>query len=77
MDITMPDINDYKLCRLFRSSAAFETTPIIMVTGNKGLIDKARAKLVGATDYLTKPFSQTELLELVEKHLIGVAKTTV
>jgi two-component system, chemotaxis family, response regulator PixG len=77
MDITMPDINGYKLCRLFRSSAAFETTPIIMVTGNKGLIDRARAKLVGATDYLTKPFSQTELVELVEKYLIGVAKTTV
>jgi two-component system, chemotaxis family, response regulator PixG len=77
MDITMPDINGYKLCRLFRSSTAFEKTPIIMVTGNKGLIDKARAKLVGATDYLTKPFSQTELLELVEKYLVEVAKTTV
>ncbi len=77
MDITMPDINGYKLCRLFRSSTAFETIPIIMVTGNKGLIDKARAKLVGATDYLTKPFTHHELLELVEKYLIGVAKTTV
>ncbi len=77
MDITMPDINGYKLCRLFRSSAAFEATPIIMVTGNKGLIDKARAKLVGATDYLTKPFSAHELLELVEKYLVVTAKITV
>jgi two-component system, chemotaxis family, response regulator PixG len=77
MDITMPDINGYKLCRLFRSSAAFEATPIIMVTGNKGLIDKARAKLVGATDYLTKPFSASELLEIVEKYLVAVAKITV
>ena len=77
MDITMPDINGYKLCRLFRSSAAFETTPIIMVTGNKGLIDKARAKLVGATDYLTKPFTQAELLGLVEKYLLAVEKTAV
>ncbi len=77
MDITMPDINGYKLCRLFRSSAAFATTPIIMVTGNKGLLDKARAKLVGATDYLTKPFTQTELLALVEKYLVKTAKTSV
>ncbi|WP_373540286.1 response regulator [Chamaesiphon sp.] len=77
MDITMPDINGYKLCRLFRSSAAFKTTPIIMVTGNKGLLDKARAKLVGATDYLTKPFSQTELLALVEKYLVENSKIAV
>jgi twitching motility two-component system response regulator PilG len=77
MDITMPEINGYKLCRLFRSSAAFETTPIIMVTGNKGLLDKGRAKLVGATDYLTKPFTQQELLELVGKYLVGVAKIIV
>jgi two-component system, chemotaxis family, response regulator PixG len=69
LDIMMPDINGYNLCRLFRSSATFETTPIVMVTGNKGLIDKARAKLVGATDYLTKPFTKTDLLTLVEKYL--------
>ncbi len=70
MDITMPDINGYKLCNLFRSSAAFEKVPIIMVTGNKGLIDKARAKMVGATNYLTKPFTEVELLGLVEKYLV-------
>ncbi len=70
MDITMPNINGYKLCQLLRSSTTFEKTPIIMVTGNKGLIDKARAKMVGATDYLTKPFTQQELLGLADKYLI-------
>jgi two-component system, chemotaxis family, response regulator PixG len=74
MDITMPDINGYNFCRLLRNSTTFETTPIIMVTGHKGLIDKARAKLVGATDYLTKPFTKTELLTLVEKYLAGITK---
>lgn len=69
MDITMPDINGYKLCSLFRNSAALATTPIIMVTGNKGLVDRVRANMVGATDYLTKPFTQPELLEMVEKYL--------
>ena len=69
MDITMPNINGYKLCSLFRSSEALANTPIIMVTGNKSLVDKVRAKLVGATDYLTKPFDQQGLLAIVEKYL--------
>jgi two-component system, chemotaxis family, response regulator PixG len=69
MDITMPNINGYKLCSLFRSSAALATTPIIMVTGNKSLVDQVRAKLVGATDYLTKPFTKQELTAIIEKHL--------
>jgi two-component system, chemotaxis family, response regulator PixG len=69
MDITMPGINGYKLCSLFRNSAALAQTPIIMVTGNKGLVDRVRANLVGATDYLTKPFTEQDLLTLVEKHL--------
>ncbi len=69
MDITMPGINGYKLCSLFRSSTALAQTPIIMVTGNKGLVDRVRANIVGATDYLTKPFTEQDLLALVEKYL--------
>ena len=69
LDITMPKINGYKLCGLLRSSAHCNHTPIIMVTGNTGLIDKARAKLAGATDYFTKPFTQKGLMEIIEKHL--------
>jgi two-component system, chemotaxis family, response regulator PixG len=69
MDITMPGINGYKLCSLFRSSTALAETPIIMVTGNKGLVDRVRANIVGATDYLTKPFTEQDLLTLVEKYL--------
>ena len=69
LDITMPKINGYKLCSLLRSSGVFNETPIIMVTGNKGLLDKARAKLAGSTDYLTKPFTQKALMTVVEKYL--------
>ncbi len=69
MDITMPSINGYKLCSLFRSSEALAKTPIIMVTGNKGLVDRVRANIVGATDYLTKPFTEQDLLTIVEKYL--------
>ncbi len=69
MDITMPEINGYKLCSLLRSSTILRETPIIMVTGRTGLIDKARAKVVGATDYLAKPFTAGSLLTVVEQHL--------
>ena len=69
MDISMPNINGYKLCGLLRGSASLKATPIIMVSGRTGFIDKTRAKMVGATDYLTKPFTQTELLSVVHKYL--------
>lgn len=69
LDITMPEINGYKLCSLFRGSTTLSHTPIVMVSGNTGIIDKARASISGATDYLTKPFSREDLLALVSKHL--------
>ena len=69
MDITMPEINGYKLCSLLRNSVTLRETPIIMVTGRSGLIDKARAKMTGATDYLVKPFTRGGLLNVVEKYL--------
>ena len=69
MDISMPNINGYKLCSFFRGSASLKQVPIIMVSGRTGFIDKTRAKMVGATDYMTKPFTKTELLTIVNKHL--------
>jgi len=69
LDITMPRISGYKLCGLLRSSGKCDDTPIIMVTGNTGLIDKARAKLSGATDYFTKPFTKDGLNTIVAKYL--------
>lgn len=69
MDITMPEINGYKLCSLLRNSVTFRETPIIMVTGRSGLIDKARARVTGATDYLVKPFTRGGLLAVVEKYI--------
>jgi two-component system, chemotaxis family, response regulator PixG len=68
LDITMPKINGYKLCGLLRNSGKCDRVPIIMVTGNTGLIDKARAKLSGATDYFTKPFSKQDLNQIVAKY---------
>ena len=69
LDVTMPNLDGYELCSLLRRHPAFKQTPIIMVTGNRGFIDRAKAKLVGASGYLTKPFTQPDLLKIIFKHL--------
>jgi two-component system, chemotaxis family, response regulator PixG len=69
LDVGMPKVDGYELCRLLRKHPTFKTTPIIMVTGNTGLIDRAKAKLAGTTDYMTKPFTQSELSKMVFRHL--------
>jgi two-component system, chemotaxis family, response regulator PixG len=69
LDVTMPNLDGYELCSLLRKHPNFRHTPVIMVTGNTGLIDRARAKFVGASGYLTKPFTQSDLVKMVFKHL--------
>ena len=69
LDVGMPNIDGYKLCSLIRKYSAFKDTPIVMVTGNKGLIDRAKARMAGATDYMTKPFTQSDLLDMVFRYL--------
>ncbi|PZO47449.1 MAG: two-component system response regulator [Phormidesmis priestleyi] len=69
LNITMPNLDGYELCSLLRRHSRYKRTPIVMVTGNTGLIDRARAKLVRASGYLTKPFTQSDLLKMVFKHL--------
>lgn len=70
LDIGMPNVDGYQLCSLIRKSSALKGIPIVMVTGNKGIIDRARARLMGASDYLTKPFVQTDLLKMIMRHLM-------
>jgi FOG: CheY-like receiver len=69
LDVEMPNLDGYELCSLLRKHSLFKNTPIIMVTGNTGFLDRAKAKLVRASGYLTKPFNQSELLKMVFKHL--------
>jgi twitching motility two-component system response regulator PilG len=69
LDLNMAGIDGYELCRIIRNNPMFKNTPIIFVTGNKGLVDKVKAKLVGASGYLTKPFTRAELLKIVFMHL--------
>ena len=68
-DIVMPDLDGYQLCAMLRHSSAFRLVPIIMLSAKSSYIDRVKANMVGATDYLTKPFESTELLLLIKKYL--------
>ncbi|MGB3692764.1 MAG: response regulator [Spirulinaceae cyanobacterium] len=76
-DIAMPQLDGYEICAMLRKSTVFRQTPIIMLTGKEGFIDRVRARMVGSTDYLTKPFGKSELLTLLEKYIgFGLLKDT-
>lgn len=70
LDVEMPDINGYELCRLIRNHPLFKTKPVILMTKRPSIIGRVKANLVEASRYLKKPISQTELLKAVFKYLI-------
>jgi twitching motility two-component system response regulator PilG len=67
MDIEMPGIDGYELCRSARQFEDLRQIPIVMLTGREGIIDRVRARMAGSTAYLTKPFNPQEMLNLVQK----------
>lgn len=69
MDVDMPDINGYELARMLRQASSLKKIPIVMLTGREAIVDKLRARMVGATDYITKPFKPIQLLRVVQKKL--------
>ncbi len=69
MDVTMPGIDGLELCRIVRNVEEFKSIPILMVTSRDGLLDRIRGKWSGATAYLTKPFTESQLNAEVEKLL--------
>lgn len=69
LDLVMPNANGYEICSRLRKVAAFRDTPIVILTGNDGVIDRVRAKVVGATDFVTKPIESELVLEITQKYL--------
>ena len=65
LDITMPTLDGYELCSLLRKHSSLKEIPIIMVTGKKGIINRVKAKIVKASDYITKPFQKKDLLKVI------------
>ncbi len=69
LDLVMPNTNGYEICGQLRKVSTFRDTPIIILTGNDGIIDRVRAKMVGATDFLSKPVNAGTVLEVARQHL--------
>jgi chemotaxis family two-component system response regulator PixG len=69
LDLVMPNTNGYEICAQLRKLSAFQNTPILILTGNDGIVDRVRAKLVGASDYLNKPVDAGVVLSVIRKHL--------
>jgi twitching motility two-component system response regulator PilG len=67
-DILMPRLDGYQTCAIIKRSGKFAPTPFVMLSSKDGLFDKARGKMVGAEDYLTKPFTKEQLLSTVEQY---------
>ncbi|HEY8567796.1 MULTISPECIES: twitching motility response regulator PilG [Microbulbifer] len=68
VDIMMPRLDGYQTCALIKNNSEFRSTPVIMLSSKDGLFDKAKGRVVGCDQYLTKPFSKSELLGAISAH---------
>ena len=68
VDIMMPRLDGYQTCALIKQNPQLKSTPVIMLSSKDGLFDKARGRMVGSEDYLTKPFTKDQLLQAVQQH---------
>ncbi|MDB5870176.1 MAG: response regulator receiver protein [Polaromonas sp.] len=65
-DILMPRLDGYQTCAIIKRNARFSDVPIVMLSSKDGVFDKARGRMVGSEDYLTKPFTKDQLLKIVQ-----------
>ena len=68
VDIMMPRLDGYQTCALIKNNEEFKRTPVIMLSSKDGLFDRARGRIVGSEQYLTKPFTKDELLGAIRRH---------
>ncbi len=71
VDVLMPRLDGYQTCAVIKHNSTFKDTPVILLSSRDGLFDKARGKVVGADQFLTKPFSRDELLDAIKAHVPG------
>jgi twitching motility two-component system response regulator PilG len=68
VDIMMPRLDGYQTCALIKHNQLFKKTPVIMLSSKDGLFDRARGRIVGSEQYLTKPFTKDELIGAIKSH---------
>lgn len=76
VDIMMPRLDGYQTCSLIKRNPRFSSTPVIMLSSKDGLFDRARGRMVGSDQYLTKPFTQESLLQAVRTHAVAGSNTS-
>jgi twitching motility two-component system response regulator PilG len=69
VDIMMPRLDGYQTCALIKNNQMFKSVPVIMLSSKDGIFDKAKGRIVGAEQYLTKPFTREELLGAIRRHV--------
>ncbi|MFA5627610.1 MAG: response regulator [Thiohalomonadaceae bacterium] len=74
VDIMMPRLDGYQTCALIKHNQKFRHTPVIMLSSKDGLFDRARGRIVGSEEYLTKPFTREELLGAIRRHVLDKAE---
>ncbi|MEJ8847235.1 response regulator [Variovorax rhizosphaerae] len=72
-DILMPRLDGYQTCAIIKRNARFSSVPVVMLSSKDGVFDKARGRMVGSQDYLTKPFTKDQLLQAVQR--FGIVQT--
>lgn len=68
IDIMMPRLDGYQTCTLIKNNRQFRDTPVIMLTSKDSIFDKARGRIVGSEEYLTKPFTRDDLVQAVNRY---------
>ncbi|WP_292995043.1 response regulator [Nitrosomonas sp.] len=70
VDITMPRLDGYQACKLIKKNPIYQSIPVIMLSSKDGLFDKARGRMAGSDDYLTKPFTAEGLLSIIRDYTL-------
>lgn len=70
VDVMMPRLDGYQTCALIKKNLHFKTTPVVMLSSKDGLFDRARGRMVGSDEYLTKPFTKDSLLQAVGQYAL-------
>lgn len=69
VDIMMPRLDGYQTCALIKNNQTFKATPVIMLSSKDSIFDRARGRIVGSEEYLTKPFSKEDLIKAITAHV--------
>jgi twitching motility two-component system response regulator PilG len=69
VDIMMPRLDGYQTCALIKNNQTFKGTPVIMLSSKDSIFDRARGRIVGSEEYLTKPFSKEDLINAITAHV--------